>query len=166
MLWRFHAFHHSQRELNVFSEFRLHPFDMIVSRLLIVVPLAMVQLPPVSLLFLLVVQKWYLMFLHSNTRIHFRMLGYVVATPLFHRMHHSKEVRHANANFGVYLSVWDWLFGTRQEPHGAAPCITGVVEYPAEQDSAWYAMGAVYVRQLLYPFQNLLAERYSGVSRK
>jgi sterol desaturase/sphingolipid hydroxylase (fatty acid hydroxylase superfamily) len=37
---------------------------------------------------------------------------HVLNSPAQHQIHHSDAVRHFNKNFGVNLSLWDWMFGT------------------------------------------------------
>ena len=40
------------------------------------------------------------------------MLNRVLNSPAQHQIHHSDAPRHFNRNFGVNLSLWDWMFGT------------------------------------------------------
>src|SRR5207248_10140187 len=52
---------------------------------------------------------------HANLALPSRLsaiLGRLIVTPEFHRMHHSREHAEANANFGQAFSFWDFLFGT------------------------------------------------------
>ncbi|MBI3798052.1 MAG: sterol desaturase family protein [Deltaproteobacteria bacterium] len=158
LLWHFHALHHSQMELNMFSEFRAHPLDLVASQLLIGVPLYMIAVPAHTIVALLIGQKWFLMLLHANVRTNLGILGHLVVSPVFHRLHHSSAPQHTDVNFGVYLSIWDRLFGTRQDPAVEEPFATGVMGYPIEQECRWQETAGVYVRQLLYPFEILIKD--------
>lgn len=39
-------------------------------------------------------------------------LEHIVNSPAQHQIHHSRDPRHFNHNFGTNLSLWDWWFGT------------------------------------------------------
>lgn len=50
---------------------------------------------------------------HSHIWLSFGpMIEHVVNSPAQHQIHHSDAPRHFNKNFGINLSLWDWLFGT------------------------------------------------------
>ena len=52
---------------------------------------------------------------HSNLNITWGPLRYIINSPRMHVWHHMyafPEGRERGVNFGVVLSVWDWLFGT------------------------------------------------------
>jgi len=54
---------------------------------------------------------------HSNLRISWGPLRYVINSPRMHVWHHDVIVRGGHGqNFGVVLSLWDWLFGTAYMP--------------------------------------------------
>ena len=44
-----------------------------------------------------------------------KWLSYIVITPALHRVHHSTLRSEHDSNYGIVLSVWDILFGTRKE---------------------------------------------------
>jgi sterol desaturase/sphingolipid hydroxylase (fatty acid hydroxylase superfamily) len=50
---------------------------------------------------------------HANLAIDWGPLRYVFNSPKMHVWHHDVEVHgKGGQNFGIVLSVWDWLFGT------------------------------------------------------
>jgi sterol desaturase/sphingolipid hydroxylase (fatty acid hydroxylase superfamily) len=63
---------------------------------------------------------------HANVRWDFGPLRYVIATPAFHRWHHSTEADALNKNFSGLFPVTDWLFGTLYMPKGVQPTRFGV----------------------------------------
>ena len=87
-LWRLHAMHHSQRELNIFSEFRLHPLDMVAGALLWSAPSYVLSVPYESSVLLSVGMKYYLMFIHSNIDLGYGVLEFLFVSPRYHRLHH------------------------------------------------------------------------------
>jgi sterol desaturase/sphingolipid hydroxylase (fatty acid hydroxylase superfamily) len=47
-------------------------------------------------------------------------LRYVINSPRFHAWHHDIELkREGGQNFGVNLTIWDWMFGTAHWPDDA-----------------------------------------------
>ncbi|KAB0491160.1 sterol desaturase family protein [Pseudomonas vancouverensis] len=50
---------------------------------------------------------------HSHVWLSFGpLLERVLSSPAQHQIHHSDAPRHFDRNFGINLSLWDWLFGT------------------------------------------------------
>lgn len=134
VLWRFHRVHHSVREMGVAANLRFHPMETVVYRSLEVVPMALVGFG-VDDMFLvyafgLLVGHWN----HSNVRLPLGPLRYVLNGPQMHIFHHAEVMPfQRGANFGVVLSVWDWLFGTAWVPDDGrrhALGFRGVALYP------------------------------------
>ena len=73
-------------------------------------------------------------FAHANLRCSLGPLRYVVNTPDMHAWHHTHpEAGPPDHNFGIVLSVWDWIFGTAYMPRGRMPArlgFTGIEHYP------------------------------------
>lgn len=40
----------------------------------------------------------------------------VIVDNRFHRIHHSLDEKHFDKNFGIAMSLWDWIFGTAHWP--------------------------------------------------
>jgi sterol desaturase/sphingolipid hydroxylase (fatty acid hydroxylase superfamily) len=117
LLWRMHAVHHSDRDLDVTTALRFHPFELIVSTFY---KSAIVALLGVPLLIALAFELWLnanALFNHSNIRLprrFDRMLRLFLVTPDVHLLHHSTLVDEQKHNFGFALTLWDRLFGTYQ----------------------------------------------------
>jgi sterol desaturase/sphingolipid hydroxylase (fatty acid hydroxylase superfamily) len=114
-LWRMHAVHHSDRDLDVTTALRFHPFELIVSTFY---KSAIVALLGAPLLVVLAFETWLnanALFNHSNIRLPRkldRMLRLLLVTPDMHLVHHSTLVEEQKHNFGFALTVWDRWFGT------------------------------------------------------
>jgi sterol desaturase/sphingolipid hydroxylase (fatty acid hydroxylase superfamily) len=63
---------------------------------------------------------------HANTRISFGPLDYVLASPRFHRVHHSLAENHHDKNFASFFPFLDLLFGTAYFPRSDEMIRTGV----------------------------------------
>jgi sterol desaturase/sphingolipid hydroxylase (fatty acid hydroxylase superfamily) len=50
---------------------------------------------------------------HSNIRVNFGPLRWIIASPQFHHWHHANVTRAHDTNFSGQLLFMDWIFGTR-----------------------------------------------------
>jgi len=111
ILWPFHAIHHSPRELDWLSAVRMHPVDDAIDNVTVgLFVLAIGTRFDVWLAtgpFLFFFNVW----LHANVRWRFGWLERVIATPAFHRAHHSAG-RHGTKNFAGVFPVYDAIFRT------------------------------------------------------
>ena len=131
--WGLHSLHHSQRDMNLWSDNRNHLLDDLLRDIFMAVVALAIGVPPGQFVLLVSVSRVLQSLQHANVRIHFGRLGErLLGSPRFHRTHHAIGVGHESAgqgtlggcNFGVLLPLWDQLFGTaRFEQHFAA---TGV----------------------------------------
>jgi sterol desaturase/sphingolipid hydroxylase (fatty acid hydroxylase superfamily) len=152
--WCFHSVHHSQRQMNMFTDDRVHPVDDVVAGCLVFVPLFMFSIEVPLALYLVLFLKWYPKLYHANVKTNFGWLKYVLVTPQSHRVHHSIEERHSDRNFGVIFSIWDRLFGTLYPNYDEYPS-TGVSDagFPLERQVGCLLVMTNYAFQMLYPFQ-------------
>jgi len=114
-LWRFHALHHSDPDVDVTTALRHHPIEYILAStcywltvITLDIPAIIVLSHGLALFGLAAVQ-------HGNIRLPERLerwLQPVLITTDLHRVHHSVLPIEANSNYGEVLSVWDRLFGT------------------------------------------------------
>jgi sterol desaturase/sphingolipid hydroxylase (fatty acid hydroxylase superfamily) len=116
-LWAMHKVHHSDRDLDVTSALRFHPFELIVSAFY---KSACVILLGVPVWVALTFELWLncnALFNHAN--IHLprrvdRILRLIWVTPDFHFTHHSAVIQEQHRNYGFALSIWDRIFGLYQ----------------------------------------------------
>ena len=114
-LWRFHALHHSDPDVDVTTSVRHHPIEYLIAAgfywlavLALDVPVAVVMSHSLAVFAAASLT-------HGNIRLPGwleRLLQPVVITLDLHLVHHSIAYDEANANFGAVLSIWDRLFGT------------------------------------------------------
>jgi len=127
-LWPFHAVHHSSTEVDWLSSVRLHPVNEAVTRTVEVIPLFLAGFNPTTLAAYIPLITLYALFLHANVNWSFGPLRYVIASPVFHRWHHSKEPEAIDKNFAGFIAFWDVLFGTFYIPRNASPTNFGVTD--------------------------------------
>ncbi len=127
-MWRFHAVHHSSVDLDWLSAIRGHPVDELVIRVLQIVPALAVGVEPTLLAAYVPALSLFAIALHANVSWSFGPLRYVIASPTFHRWHHTSQAAGRDKNFAGLLPVWDLMFGTFYMPHGERPREFGVSE--------------------------------------
>ena len=123
-LWRLHAVHHSDTELDVTTTHRHHPLENLLS-VLWVLPIWLLLRPPLGAmlsytLLAVVVSTWS----HGNLKLPQRVdrvLRLLIVTPAYHRVHHSAHQAQTDSNYATVLTVFDHLFRTAS----AAPSDSG-----------------------------------------
>lgn len=157
VFWHFHAIHHSQREMNVFTDMRVHAGDYLISEAVAFVPMIASGMMPFAVMGVGAIRWWYTRLIHANIRTNFGALRHVLVTPQFHRIHHSIEERHQDKNFGVVFSIWDRLCGTLHPHYDEYPetGVAGLAFVPPATLSPWAWLND-YLRQFWYPFARLL----------
>jgi sterol desaturase/sphingolipid hydroxylase (fatty acid hydroxylase superfamily) len=155
--WVFHAVHHSQQELNMATEDRNHFADRLISNLLMIVPLLIFQVGNLKTVGLIVLYRSiHNRFIHSNIKLNLGWLGWILASPQFHRVHHSMEPAHVDKNFGGLFSFFDYLFGTAYPSRDVYPD-TGIADerFSNETQGREGRLLTNWVRQTIYPFADL-----------
>ena len=117
-LWDFHAIHHASEELDWLSAVRLHPVNQALGQVMVVAPLALLGFNLQILGATSGILTFWAIFVHSNVRWTFGPLRHVIATPAFHRWHHTSQAEGLDRNFGGLFLFWDLLFGTLYLPSG------------------------------------------------
>lgn len=160
LFWQFHAVHHSQIQLNLFTDARVHPVDRMFSSTLHFIPLLMLGNDVPVILGWAIFETIYPKFYHANLQINFGPLRYILVTPQSHRVHHAMAPAYQDKNFGFILSIWDRLFGTHYQDDYCYPD-TGIAdpEFPHERQRNPGHLAKILLAQLLHPFQRLLSPR-------
>jgi sterol desaturase/sphingolipid hydroxylase (fatty acid hydroxylase superfamily) len=131
-LWRLHAVHHTDLDLDVTTSVRGHPGESILVGLWLAILGALLGARPdevtayAALLFIVQLVA------HANVRLPRGVeatLSRWMITPTFHRLHHSRDGRESHANFGAVLAIWDRLLGSAIAPVSVAPSAYGVGGY-------------------------------------
>ena len=135
-LWNFHKVHHSVEQMGFAAHLRYHWMENVVYRFIEYLPLAMIGFSIedffVVHIFALAVGH----FNHSNFRLPLGPLKYLLNNPQMHIWHHAKELPRGyryGVNFGISLSLWDYLFGTASIPYDGRDVelgFPGMEEFP------------------------------------
>jgi len=142
--WKYHAVHHSSEELEWISAARFHPINLILGTIVVDVILLMAGISPNVMIWVGPFTTFHSAFVHANLNWTLGPFKYVLATPVFHRWHHTPMEEGGNTNFAGTFPIWDILFGTFRMPEGQLPAVYG-------KDEA--TMPGEFVGQLAFPFR-------------
>lgn len=119
-LWQFHKVHHSVEQMGFAAHLRYHWMENVVYRTIEYIPLAMIGFGIDDFFIVHIFTLSVGHFNHSNFKLPLGPLKYVFNNPQMHIWHHAKDMpesRPYGINFGLTLSVWDYIFGTAHIPH-------------------------------------------------
>jgi len=148
-LWSFHQIHHSIEELDWLAAARVHPVDQILTKATSLMPVFALGFSDAAIVVFGFIYYWQSILLHSNVRINFGPLRWLVASPEFHHWHHCNDRGIRDKNFAAQLPFLDVLFGTLHMPKGQVPRSYGIDE----------PLPSTYVSQLLHPFRAIRMAR-------
>ena len=110
-LWAGHIHHHSSKEFNFSVGLRSAVFEPI-EKFFFFIPLAYLGLRPLNIVLVYVFAQGWGTFLHTQTIKKLGPLEYIFTTPSHHRVHHGRNVKYLDKNYGMFLIIWDKIFGT------------------------------------------------------
>jgi sterol desaturase/sphingolipid hydroxylase (fatty acid hydroxylase superfamily) len=135
LLWRFHALHHTDPDVDVTTSVRHHPIEYVAASF-VYWAAATVMSIPISIVMTHALAVFGAASLqHGNIKLPKgieRVLQPLLNTMDLHRLHHSIKASEANANYGAVLSIWDRAFGTlvQASPEEHQRIAFGVAEVP------------------------------------
>jgi sterol desaturase/sphingolipid hydroxylase (fatty acid hydroxylase superfamily) len=126
------------------GNWRFHWMEILVYKSLQWLPLAWLDASPQAVFAVAVATTVWGDLNHANLHVGLGPLGYVFNSPRMHLWHHDQSSEGGTAkNFGVVLSVWDFLFGTAYWPRERGPERLG---YPGMDE-----MPPTFHGQVLWP---------------
>ncbi|WP_152287453.1 sterol desaturase family protein [Flavicella marina] len=173
-LWEFHKIHHSATSMNPFTQYRLHPIELLANNIKGILVFGVTtgifdylsdhQISKWTFLgvnvFSFAFYAWGANLRHSHVRLKFfNFLEYIFISPVQHQVHHSDNPKHFDKNLGSRLAIWDWMFGTLIRSNQVEKVTFGL----GKEDNKNYNS---FLKNLWMPFKNiykLLFERKSKV---
>ena len=145
-LWNVHKTHHSVKEMGFAAHFRYNWIEPIIYKLLLYVPIALIggfSLEDVFIVHFISIAIGHLN--HANLGWDYGFLKYIFNNPKMHIWHHSKKIPNKTGmNFGISLSIWDYIFKTNYIPKNGRD-----IELGFENDEKF---PSAFINQELYPF--------------
>jgi sterol desaturase/sphingolipid hydroxylase (fatty acid hydroxylase superfamily) len=111
--WAVHVTHHSSEHMNFTVGFRSSVFQPLY-RFIYFIPLALCGFKPLDIVFIYSATQIWGIFVHTELIKKMGWLEYFLVTPSHHRVHHASNPKYLDKNMGMFLIIWDQLFGTFQ----------------------------------------------------
>lgn len=147
-LWEFHKVHHSVKEMGFAAQFRFHFMETVFYKVAQYIPLAMIGFG-IEEFFIVNMFAVFIGHLnHANLNWNYGPLKYILNNPRMHIWHHAKEMPEKfpqGMNFGLSLSIWDYIFGTKYIPESGRDIelgFEGDEDFPDE-----------FTEQMAFPFK-------------
>jgi sterol desaturase/sphingolipid hydroxylase (fatty acid hydroxylase superfamily) len=119
--WGLHSLHHSQQNLNLWSDNRNHLLDDFMHDVYMGVIALAIGVAPGQYILLVAASRALQSLQHANVRVAFGALGErLLVSPRYHRLHHAIGIGHESGgegtlgghNFAVLFPLWDILYRT------------------------------------------------------
>ena len=127
-IWRFHATHHADEQLNWLSLLRKHPVGKLLELLVDAIPAILLGMPAWAIVGAQLIRSWWGHFIHADVPWTLGIAGRWFISPAAHRLHHIRDEALMGSNYGNMLTLWDRLFGTWRDPAPYLGCETGIAE--------------------------------------
>lgn len=147
-LWNFHKVHHSVKEMGFAAHLRYHWMENLIYKPLktfVVIILIGGEPEQAFIVHFITILIGHLN--HANIKITWGPLKYVFNNSVMHLWHHVKDLpkdRTRGVNFGISLSLWDYIFKTNYIPHES-----GDIEIGFENDENFPINS--FIKQVIYP---------------
>jgi len=146
-LWQLHAIHHSSERLYFLNGEKRHAFHQILEGGPGIVVCLIIGTPQVVVVAALALLGINMFMQHTNLDYRAGFLKKIFSVAELHRWHHRADYKDAQVNFGAWLVIWDYLFGTAyDEPRMRTQL--GEIGIAEEKN-----FPKNYFKQFLYPFK-------------
>ncbi len=142
--WKFHAIHHSPVNVDWLTAVRFHPVNLIIHSTCVYAIVFFIGFSPEAWAVLAPFNAIYSPLVHANLNWTYGPFRYLLASPVFHRWHHTHINEGGNKNFAPTFPFLDILFGTYYDPRDARPTVFGTPHDPISEN---------ILDQLAYPFR-------------
>jgi sterol desaturase/sphingolipid hydroxylase (fatty acid hydroxylase superfamily) len=149
-MWEFHKVHHSTEEMGFSALLRYHWMENVIYRSLEYIPLAMIGFGISDFFIVHIFTLVTGQLGHANLKISLGPLKYLFNGPQMHLLHHAKEMPESHPvgfNYGITLSIWDYLFKTNYWPKDDENLLIGL---PDSED-----FPQDFIGQTIRPFQRV-----------
>jgi sterol desaturase/sphingolipid hydroxylase (fatty acid hydroxylase superfamily) len=146
-LWNFHKVHHSVKQMGFAAHLRYHWMEPIIYKSILYIPIAIIggySAKDVAIVHFFTIAIGHLN--HANLGWDYGILKYIFNNPKMHIWHHAKSLPSQfpkGLNFGLTLSLWDYIFKTNYIPHDGKDIELG---FPGDET---FPKG--FIGQELYP---------------
>lgn len=126
-LWKLHSLHHSDPNTALTANRHFWGDPLLKSVTIWPATAALIQPTPGMVVIYLWMGLWHTV-VHSNIKLDFGRLSWLLNSSAYHRRHHSSKPEHFNTNFAALFPIFDLMSGAYRRPDGYPP--TGQPERP------------------------------------
>jgi sterol desaturase/sphingolipid hydroxylase (fatty acid hydroxylase superfamily) len=134
-LWAMHSLHHSDPGVNVTTTNRHFWLEPAIKSVTVWLLVGLIFKASITIVAVYGVLALYNLVLHANVRLGFGRFSWLVNSPQYHRIHHSREARHFGGNYAALLTIFDVVGGTYREPAPGDFPQTGLADRAAPRDT-------------------------------
>jgi sterol desaturase/sphingolipid hydroxylase (fatty acid hydroxylase superfamily) len=127
LFWAVHVTHHSSEEFNFTVGFRSSVLQPLY-RFIYFIPLALLGFHGIDIMFAYSATQIFGILVHTQTINKLGFLEYIIVTPSHHRVHHGSNAKYLDRNMGMFLIIWDKMFGTFQAEEENEPVKYGLTQ--------------------------------------
>ena len=148
VLWEFHKIHHSVGQMGFAAHLRFHWMESVFYKTIQFIPLTMIGFGINDFFIIHLIEIVIGHLNHANIGWDYGPFKYLLNNPKMHIWHHAKQLpkeREAGVNFGLSLSIWDYIFKTNYVPSDGKDIplgFEGVNKFPK-----------TFIKQSLSPFK-------------
>lgn len=113
LFWATHVTHHSSPQFNLTVGFRSSVMEPLY-RFIYFIPIAWFGFNPIDIAFIYSATQIWGILVHTERINKLGFLEYFLVTPSHHRVHHGSNAKYLDKNMGMFLIIWDKMFGTFQ----------------------------------------------------
>lgn len=138
-LWRFHRVHHADPAVDVTTALRQHPGESLVRFASLAVFAVGMGVSVEALALYRLLSGLQALSEHANVRFPRRLdalVSLAIATPNYHKVHHSREAAETDTNYANIFSFWDRLFGTATPSSRGSTVCYGLDDVPDADQTA------------------------------
>lgn len=114
LFWATHFTHHSSSKFNLTVGFRSSVLEPLY-RFIYFIPIAWLGFQPIDIVFIYSATQIWGILVHTEKINKMGFLEHILVPPSHHRVHHGSNPKYLDKNMGMFLIIWDKLFGTFQE---------------------------------------------------
>ncbi|HKB43151.1 MAG TPA: sterol desaturase family protein [Chitinophagaceae bacterium] len=113
LFWATHVTHHSSSKFNLTVGFRSSVMEPLY-RFIYFIPIALCGFRPIDIAFIYAATQIWGILVHTEKINKLGWLEYILVTPSHHRVHHGSNPKYLDKNMGMFLIIWDKMFGSFQ----------------------------------------------------
>jgi sterol desaturase/sphingolipid hydroxylase (fatty acid hydroxylase superfamily) len=154
LLWRFHRVHHADAFVDVTTTYRTHPVEQLWRYGMLTATILVFAVPPGAVVLYRVLSTVNAILEHANIRVQRgfdRLLSAFWVTPNMHKVHHSRDPRETDTNYGNLFSFHDRLLRTFTPTERAFDVVYGLDGAGEGRESATALLAAPFAAMARSP---------------